>query len=63
MHLPVNHCKDVVQNRLASGLYKEFIFEELLYKYENEDRFDADTEALNYKKVRIHRTADIYLGT
>ncbi|KAL7628174.1 Dynamin- GTPase protein [Parahypoxylon ruwenzoriense] len=32
MHLLVNHCKDVVQNRLVSDLYKEALFEELLYE-------------------------------
>ncbi|KAI1814638.1 Dynamin central region-domain-containing protein [Poronia punctata] len=32
MHLLVNHCKDVVQNRLVSDLYKESLFEELLYE-------------------------------
>lgn len=32
MHLLVNHCKDVVQNRLVSDLYKETLFEELLYE-------------------------------
>ncbi|KAH7030815.1 Dynamin central region-domain-containing protein [Microdochium trichocladiopsis] len=32
MHLLVNHCKDVVQNRLVSNLYKETLFEELLYE-------------------------------
>ena len=32
MHLLVNHCKDVIQNRLVSELYKEALFEELLYE-------------------------------
>ena len=32
MHLLVNHSKDVVQNRLVSELYKENLFEELLYE-------------------------------
>lgn len=32
MHLLVNHSKDVVQNRLVSELYKERLFEELLYE-------------------------------
>ncbi|KAI0109616.1 Dynamin central region-domain-containing protein [Nemania sp. FL0031] len=32
MHLLVNHCKDVVQNRLVSELYRENMFEELLYE-------------------------------
>ncbi|KAI7651489.1 hypothetical protein KC318_g15658, partial [Hortaea werneckii] len=32
MHLLVNHSKDVVQNRLVSELYRENLFEELLYE-------------------------------
>ncbi len=32
MHLLVEHCKDGVQNRLVSELYKESLFEELLYE-------------------------------
>lgn len=32
MHLLVNHSKDVVQNRLVSELYKEELFQELLYE-------------------------------
>lgn len=32
MHLLVNHCRDEVQNRLVSDLYKETLFEELLYE-------------------------------
>ncbi|KAJ9628482.1 Dynamin- GTPase protein [Taxawa tesnikishii (nom. ined.)] len=32
MHLLVNHSKDVVQNRLVSELYKEDLFQELLYE-------------------------------
>ncbi|CBX95713.1 similar to dynamin-like GTPase Dnm1 [Plenodomus lingam JN3] len=32
MHLLVNHSKDVVQNRLVSTLYKDELFEELLYE-------------------------------
>ncbi|KXL46966.1 hypothetical protein M433DRAFT_3607 [Acidomyces richmondensis BFW] len=32
MHLLVNYSKDVVQNRLVSELYKESMFEELLYE-------------------------------
>ncbi|KHN98545.1 dynamin-2 [Metarhizium album ARSEF 1941] len=32
MHLLVNHSKDVVQNRLVSELYRESLFEELLYE-------------------------------
>ncbi|CAN8099503.1 unnamed protein product [Discula destructiva] len=32
MHLLVNHCRDEVQNRLVSELYREALFEELLYE-------------------------------
>ena len=32
MHLLVNHSKDVVQNRLVSELYRESMFQELLYE-------------------------------
>jgi dynamin 1-like protein len=32
MHLLVNHSKDVVQNRLVSELYKEELFNEMLYE-------------------------------
>lgn len=32
MHLLVNYCRDEVQNRLVSDLYRENLFEELLYE-------------------------------
>ena len=35
MHLLVNHSKDVVQNRLVSELYREDMFEDLLYEDDN----------------------------
>ncbi|KAF2723100.1 dynamin [Polychaeton citri CBS 116435] len=41
MHLLVNHSKDVVQNRLVSELYKEELFEELLYE---DDGIKAERE-------------------
>ncbi|KAJ5458930.1 hypothetical protein N7530_010874 [Penicillium desertorum] len=41
MHLLVNHCKDVVQNRLVSELYKEDLFGELLYE---DDGIKAERE-------------------
>jgi dynamin 1-like protein len=41
MHLLVNHCKDVVQNRLVSELYKEDLFSELLYE---DDGIKAERE-------------------
>jgi dynamin 1-like protein len=41
MHLLVNFSKDVVQNRLVSELYKESLFEELLYE---DDGIKAERE-------------------
>ncbi|KAF2674389.1 hypothetical protein BT63DRAFT_8926 [Microthyrium microscopicum] len=41
MHLLVNFSKDVVQNRLVSSLYKENLFEELLYE---DDTIKAERE-------------------
>ncbi|KAF2237982.1 dynamin-A [Viridothelium virens] len=41
MHLLVNHSKDVVQNRLVSELYKEDLFQELLYE---DDAIKAERE-------------------
>jgi len=41
MHLLVNHSKDVVQNRLVSSLYKEDLFQELLYE---DDTIKAERE-------------------
>jgi dynamin 1-like protein len=41
MHLLVNHSKDVVQNRLVSELYKEDLFQELLYE---DDGIKAERE-------------------
>lgn len=41
MHLLVNHSKDVVQNRLVSELYKEELFNELLYE---DDGIKAERE-------------------
>lgn len=41
MHLLVNHSKDVVQNRLVSELYKENLFQELLYE---DDTIKAERE-------------------
>lgn len=41
MHLLVNHSKDVVQNRLVSKLYKEDLFQELLYE---DDTIKAERE-------------------
>lgn len=41
MHLLVNHSKDVIQNRLVSDLYKEGLFEDLLYE---DDGIKAERE-------------------
>lgn len=41
MHLLVNHSKDVVQNRLVSELYKEELFQDLLYE---DDAIKAERE-------------------
>ncbi|KAK4988054.1 Dynamin-related GTPase protein [Elasticomyces elasticus] len=41
MYLLVNHSKDVVQNRLVSELYKEDLFQELLYE---DDAIKAERE-------------------
>ncbi|KAJ5808940.1 hypothetical protein N7474_010209 [Penicillium riverlandense] len=41
MHLLVNYCKDVVQNRLVSELYKEDLFGDLLYE---DDGIKAERE-------------------
>jgi len=41
MHLLVNHSKDSIQNRLVSELYKEGLFEELLYE---DDAIKAERE-------------------
>jgi dynamin 1-like protein len=41
MHLLVNHSKDGIQNRLVSSLYKESLFEELLYE---DDGIKAERE-------------------
>lgn len=35
MHLLVNHSKDVVQNRLVSELYREEVFDDMLYEDDN----------------------------
>ncbi|KAI9769672.1 MAG: Dynamin- GTPase protein [Geoglossum simile] len=41
MHLLVNHSKDVVQNRLVSELYREDLFQDLLYE---DDGIKAERE-------------------
>ncbi|KAI0599315.1 dynamin-A [Biscogniauxia sp. FL1348] len=58
MHLLVNHCKDVVQNRLVSELYKESLFEELLYE---DDGVKKDREKCE-KLLQTYREAAKIIG-
>ncbi|GAW18748.1 hypothetical protein ANO14919_082300 [Xylariales sp. No.14919] len=58
MHLLVNHCKDVVQNRLVSELYKETLFEELLYE---DDGVKKDREKCE-KLLQTYREAAKIIG-
>ncbi|KAK4457885.1 Dynamin-related protein DNM1 [Cladorrhinum samala] len=58
MHLLVNHCKDVVQNRLVSELYKESLFEELLYE---DDAVKKDREKCE-KLLQTYREAAKIIG-
>ncbi|KAK4162542.1 Dynamin-related protein DNM1 [Cladorrhinum sp. PSN259] len=58
MHLLVNHCKDVVQNRLVSELYKESMFEELLYE---DDAVKKDREKCE-KLLQTYREAAKIIG-
>ncbi|KAK4128258.1 putative dynamin-related protein [Parathielavia appendiculata] len=53
MHLLVNHCKDVVQNRLVSELYKESLFEELLYEDDavKKEREKCEKLLLTYREA------------
>ncbi|PHH61293.1 hypothetical protein CDD81_523 [Ophiocordyceps australis] len=53
MHLLVNHCKDVVQNRLVSELYKETLFEELLYEDDGvkKEREKCETLLQTYREA------------
>jgi len=53
MHLLVNHSKDVVQNRLVSSLYKEHLFEELLYEDDGvrEEREKCEKLLATYKEA------------
>jgi dynamin 1-like protein len=50
MHLLVNHSKDVVQNRLVSELYKESMFEELLY----------EDDAVRQEREKCQKLLDTY---
>ncbi|KAK4101756.1 hypothetical protein N658DRAFT_496194 [Parathielavia hyrcaniae] len=58
MHLLVNHCKDVVQNRLVSELYKEMLFEELLYE---DDAVKKEREKCE-KLLQTYREAAKIIG-
>lgn len=53
MHLLVNHCKEVVQNRLVSELYKEALFEELLYEDDavKKEREKCETLLQTYREA------------
>ncbi|EME48584.1 hypothetical protein DOTSEDRAFT_67583 [Dothistroma septosporum NZE10] len=53
MHLLVNHSKDAVQNRLVSELYKEGLFEELLYEDDGvrEEREKCEKLLSTYKEA------------
>ncbi|KAL1924107.1 uncharacterized protein VTP21DRAFT_7142 [Calcarisporiella thermophila] len=50
MHLLVNHCRETVQNRLVSALYKEDLFEELL----------QEDEALAQERAKCEAMLDVY---
>lgn len=58
MHLLVNHSKDVVQNRLVSVLYKENLFEELLYE---DDAVKKEREKCE-KLLKTYREAAKIVG-
>ncbi|TVY33560.1 Dynamin-related protein [Lachnellula occidentalis] len=58
MHLLVNHSKDVVQNRLVSELYKESLFEELLYE---DDAVKKEREKCE-KLLKTYREAATIVG-
>merc|ERR1711964_715893 len=53
MHLLVNHSKDAVQNRLVTELYKESLFEELLYEDDTvkKDREKCEKLLETYKEA------------
>ncbi|KAI9890372.1 MAG: Dynamin- GTPase protein [Vezdaea aestivalis] len=58
MHLLVNHSKDVVQNRLVSELYREKLFEEMLYE---DDGIKAEREKCE-KLLKTYREAAKIVG-
>ncbi|KAK7726061.1 Dynamin-related GTPase protein [Botryosphaeria dothidea] len=58
MHLLVNHSKDSVQNRLVSELYKEALFEELLYE---DDAIKSEREKCE-KMLKMYKEAAAIIG-
>jgi dynamin 1-like protein len=58
MHLLVNHSKDVVQNRLVSELYKEELFQELLYE---DDTIKSEREKCE-KLLKTYKEAAKIVG-
>jgi dynamin 1-like protein len=50
MHLLVNHSRESVQNRLVASLYKENLFEDLLY----------EDESLTAERTRVKNLLDAY---
>jgi dynamin 1-like protein len=58
MHLLVNHSKDVVQNRLVSELYKEALFQDLLYE---DDTIKAEREKCE-KLLKTYKEAAKIIG-
>ncbi len=58
MHLLVNHSRDEVQNRLVSELYKEDLFEELLYE---DDAVKKEREKCE-KLLKTYREAAKIVG-
>ncbi|KAF2147805.1 dynamin-A [Myriangium duriaei CBS 260.36] len=58
MHLLVNHSKDAVQNRLVSELYKEDLFQELLYE---DDAIKTEREKCE-KLLRTYKEAAKIVG-
>ncbi|KAF2270411.1 dynamin-1 [Lojkania enalia] len=58
MHLLVNHSKDVVQNRLVSELYKEELFQDLLYE---DDTIKAEREKCE-KLLKTYKEAAKIVG-
>lgn len=58
MHLLVNHSKDAVQNRLVSELYREDLFQELLYE---DDTIKAEREKCE-KLLKTYKEAAKIVG-